>query len=214
VIAYGAAVTAFVNLPTATLDAGDRGVLQRLRGTPLPPWAYLAGRLGSALWMGALTTALVLVVGIAVLGLQVALIGLPALLLVLALGTASLLATGMALAALLRTAKAYTAVALGVLLPLSFLSGLFPFGVPQPDAVRAIAGLFPLQHFGDALDQALRATTWAPVSWWHLAVLLAWGLLAALPATRLLAPGQRIRRAGPSRPATRTAASPRPARTT
>lgn len=197
VIAYGAAVTAFVNLPTATLEARERGVLQRLRGTPLPPWAYLAGRIGSALWMGALTGALVLLVGIAVFGLRVSLVGLPALLGVFVLGTAVLLLVGMAFATVLRTAKAFTAVSLAVLLALSFLSGLFPFGVDAPEPVRVFAGVFPLQHFRDALAEAVNATSWAPVSWWHLAVLLAWGIVAALPATRLLAPS--ARRPGPKK---------------
>jgi ABC-type multidrug transport system permease subunit len=197
VAAYGVAVTAFINLPEATATARDRGVLLRLRGTPLPAWAYLAGRFGSALWLGVLTVALVFAAGVLLFDVGIALPGVPALVLVLVLGTGCLLALGMALAAVLHTAKTFAVVSLAVLLPLSFLSGLFPFGVPEPAAVRAVASVFPLQHFGDALDEALRATTWTPVAWPHLAVLLAWGLTGAAVATRLLARTRRARAAHP-----------------
>jgi hypothetical protein len=31
---------------------------------------------------------------------------------------------------------------------------------PEPDAVRAVVSVLPLQGFGDALDEALRAGSW------------------------------------------------------
>jgi ABC-2 type transport system permease protein len=192
VVAYGAAVTAFVNLPEATAVARDRGVLRRLRGTPLPMWAYLAGRLGSALWMALLTLGLVLGVAVPVFGLRVPPAGVPMLLVTLLVGTASLGALGLGLAAVLKDAKTFGVVALAVLLPLSFLSGLFPFGAAEPGFVRAVASVFPLQHLGDAIDEALRATGWFPVAWHHLVVLLGWGVLGALAATRFARdPGHR-----------------------
>jgi len=43
--------------------ARDRGVLKRLRGTPLRPLPYLAGWLVAALWMVGLTAALILALG-------------------------------------------------------------------------------------------------------------------------------------------------------
>ncbi|WP_214401408.1 ABC transporter permease [Pseudonocardia lacus] len=198
-VAYGVAVTAFVNLPEATAVARDRGVLRRLRGTPLPAWAYLAGRGMSALGMGAITAALVLAAGVAMFDVRIAPRGVPALLLVLVLGTACLLALGTALAAAIRTGKAFSVVSLALLLPMSFLSGLFPFGAPEPAVVRAVASVFPLQHLGDALDEALRAGSWAPVAWHHLAVLLVWGLVGAAVAARLLRPGRSWRAVEPAR---------------
>jgi ABC-type multidrug transport system permease subunit len=190
-VAYGVAVSAFVNLPEATATARDRGILRRLSGTPLPAWAYLIGRVGSGLWMGLLTTVLVLAAGVLWFDVRIEPRGVPALLAVLVIGTGCLLAVGTALAALLGSARVFAVVSLAVLLPLSFLSGLFPFGVPEPDAVRAVASVFPLQHFGDALDEALRAGSWTPVGWQHLAVLLAWGLAGAWLSARLFGPAGR-----------------------
>jgi ABC-type multidrug transport system permease subunit len=191
VLAYGVAVTAFVNLPEATATARDRGVLRRLRGTPLPAWAHLAGRAGAAFGMGLITAAPVLAVAVGAFGVRVAPAGIPALVLVLAVGAACLLAVGTGLAALIRTARAYAVVSLSVLLPLSFLSGLFPLGVAEPAVVHAVASALPLQHFADALDEALRATSWTPVAWQHFAVLVAWGVVGTVAAARRGAPADR-----------------------
>ena len=50
-IAWGGAVTGFINLPGAVLLSRERGELKRLRGAPLPPALYLTGRtLSVVLW--------------------------------------------------------------------------------------------------------------------------------------------------------------------
>ncbi|HXV92744.1 MAG TPA: ABC transporter permease [Pseudonocardia sp.] len=192
---YGAAITAFANMPETTATARDRGVLKRLSGTPLPMWAYVTGRVGAALSTALVTLVLVVAVGVPLFGIEVSPRGLPALALTFVLGTACLAALGLALVALTPNAKTVSVAGLGILLPLAILSGLFPLGPEEPPVVRAIASVFPLQHFGDALDEALRATTWFPVAWHHLAVMLAWGVAGALVAARFLSvePGGRAR---------------------
>ncbi len=45
---YGAAVTAYVFMPSGLAEARERLVLKRLRGTPLPAWALLVGRVAGA----------------------------------------------------------------------------------------------------------------------------------------------------------------------
>ena len=39
--------TTFVNMAISTAILRDQGVLKRMQGTPLPPWAYVAARIGS-----------------------------------------------------------------------------------------------------------------------------------------------------------------------
>ena len=58
---YGAAVSAYVNMPQALAEARERGVLKRVGGSPLPAWILLAGRVIGALVV-ALVTALAIVV--------------------------------------------------------------------------------------------------------------------------------------------------------
>jgi hypothetical protein len=140
--AYGAAVTAFINMPEAVATARDRGILKRLRGTPLKPAHYLAGRTASVSWIALLTAVLVLVVGWMFFEVTISTSGIPLALVVLVLGTLTLAACGYALAAVVPNSKAMTAVGLGILLPLSFLSDIFLIG-NMPDWMGTIGALFP-----------------------------------------------------------------------
>ncbi|MGY1814472.1 ABC transporter permease [Blastococcus sp. SYSU D00820] len=179
-VAWGAGVTVVINLPESVALARDKGVLKRLRGTPLRPWQYLAGRTAAGLWMAVLIA--VLVLGVAVLAFDVrlpagaVLLGLP----IVLLGTLTLTACGFALASFVPTAKAVGPVALVVLLPLAFFSDVFLVG--GPEWMRTIGGLFPLRHFQSALAQAWHVTP--SIGWDHVAVLAGWGAVAAVVAVR------------------------------
>ena len=47
ILAYGVIATTFVNMAISTAILRDQGVLKRMQGTPLPPWAYVVARIGS-----------------------------------------------------------------------------------------------------------------------------------------------------------------------
>src|ERR1700691_6038002 len=49
ILAYGIIATTFVNMALSTSILREQGVLKRMAGTPLPSWAYVAGRIGSTL---------------------------------------------------------------------------------------------------------------------------------------------------------------------
>ncbi len=153
--AYGAAITAFVNMPEAVATARDRLLLKRLRGTPLAPWQYLAGRTASVLWIAFLTALLVFAAGVAFFGVEVPLAGVPLAVGVLLFGTLALAACGYALAALAPSGRAIGVISLAILLPLSFISDVFPFGGTMPEWLTTIATAFPLIPFVHALAGAL-----------------------------------------------------------
>jgi ABC-type multidrug transport system permease subunit len=181
---YGVAVAAYVNLPESVSEARERGVLERLRGTPLSPWAYHAGRIGSAFAVAALIVGLTFAVGTGFLDVRVRLSALPGLTLTYLLGTACFTALGMAVVALTDSTRTATALTLGTLLPLSFFSGIFLIG-DLPAVMSAIGWSFPLRHFVVAAFQVTdpNGTAWA--QWWgHLAVLVVWGVLATVVASR------------------------------
>lgn len=181
-IAWGAAVTGFVNMPEAVAQARDRGALKRLRGTPLSPVLYLAGRTVSALCIGLATGVLVLTVGLLAFGLEISWAGLPLAAAMLLLGTMSLGACGFALVSLLPSAKAVTAVGLAVLLPLGFFSDVFMFGGGIPDWMSNVGSLMPLKHMANSVSMALdpAGVSFSPLA---LGVMTAWlvgmGLVAA-----------------------------------
>lgn len=170
-VTWGAAVTAFVNMPEAIAHARDEHVLKRLRGTPLAPSQYIIGRVVSALWIALLTGALVLAVGVTFFDLRPDWAAVPVAVGILLLGTATVAACGIALASVLPSSKAVSAVALGLLLPLSFFSDIFVI-VGLPPWMATVGSLLPLKHIANLLTTLLEpglTTSWASV-----AVLVLW----------------------------------------
>lgn len=180
--AWGAAVTAFISMPEAVAVARDRGVLKRLRGTPLRPALYLAGRTVSALWIALLTGALVLVVGLLAFGLEISWTGLPLAAGMLLLGTTAMAACGLALTGLLPSSKALTAVGLVVLLPLAFFSDVFAIS-QVPEWMGTVGSFLPLKHMANSVSLALDPAG-PSFEWLSLAVMSAWLLGAGMLAMR------------------------------
>jgi ABC-type multidrug transport system permease subunit len=180
-MSWGAAVTAFVNLPEAIAHARDEHVLKRLRGTPLPPSQYLLGRLVSALWISLLTGALVVSVGVVFFDLRPDWAAVPAAVGVLLLGTATMAACGIALSSVLPSSKAVSAVALGLLLPLSFFSDIFVI-VGLPHWMTTVGSLLPLKHMANLLTTLMQPGL--TTSWTSVAVLIGWLLGAGWLAVR------------------------------
>jgi ABC-2 type transport system permease protein len=179
---YGIAVHAFVNVPESLAIARDRGVLKRLRGTPLPAAVFLAGRWASIVVAGALITVAAIGVGVVAYEVVVPAGRLPALLVTFLVGTTSLAVLGLMVASVVPNAASVPAIALGVLLPLSFVSDIFMLG-DLPPVVSFIGWLFPLKHFVHAIVNTMDpATAGAGWSWVHLAVLVAWGTAGAIGA--------------------------------
>jgi ABC-2 type transport system permease protein len=176
---FGAVVAAFVNLPEAVAIARESGVLKRLRGTPLPAGAYVAGRLGSALYIGLLAVLGAFFAGWVVHGVTVPAGSVPALLVVFVVGIPALTALGLALVALVPDAKTVPAVALGVFLPLAFISDILAFGMELPAALQTAGWLFPFKHLVHAVEIGLDT---GQVSLGHLAVVVGWGVAGALVA--------------------------------
>lgn len=181
--AYGASITAFINMPEAVASARDRGLLKRLRGTPLTPWEYLAGRTTSVLWIALLTAVLVFAAGLLFFNLEISAEGVPLALVLLLFGTLTLAACGYALAALAPSGRAMAVLSLGILLPLAFVSDVFPFGGTMPDWMTTLGAIFPLRHFVHALAATLNPDS-TGIAWTNLAMMGAWLIGATIVALR------------------------------
>lgn len=153
-IAWGAAVTGFVNMPEAIAVARDRGVLKRLRGTPLRPSLFLAGRNVSAIWIALLTGAFILALAVFAFDVDVAGAGIPVAAGMVLLGTTTLAASGFALVSVLPSSKAVSAVGLAILLPLGFFSDVFLMD-GTPDWMSTVASWLPLKHLVNSVAVAL-----------------------------------------------------------
>jgi ABC-2 type transport system permease protein len=174
-----------VKLATNLPAEREAGQLKRVRGTPLPPSAFVAGRVGNSLVICVIMVALVSVLGDLLYGVTIPTHTMPAMLVTLAVGAFSFSCLGFALAAAIPTAEAAPAVTNATVLPLYFLSGVF---IPQdelPSGVINFSDAFPIRHFFEAMFTAWDPnTTGAGFEWGHLAVVAAWGLFGLLIAVR------------------------------
>lgn len=180
--AYGAGVTAFVNMPATVARARDQGILKRLRGTPLAPWQYLFGRVAAVIGIGLVIAVLVYATASELFGVQVPISGVPLAVAVLLLGTFTLAACGFALVAVAPGARAVGVLGLSILLPLSFLSDVFPVG-GAPDWMATVGSLFPLRPFVHALAGSLDPAGLS-VAWTDVAAMGIWLIAATLVAVR------------------------------
>ena len=174
-----------VKLATNLPAEREAGQLKRIRGTPLPPATFVAGRVGNSLVISVIMVFLVSVIGAVLYGVDIPTNTLPAVLVTLVIGAFSFSCLGFALAAVIPTEDAAPAVTNATVLPLYFLSGVF---IPQdelPNGVIDFANAFPIRHFFEAMF-----TAWDPntvgsgFEWGHLAVVAAWGLLGLVIAVR------------------------------
>ncbi|HET7279473.1 MAG TPA: ABC transporter permease [Dermatophilaceae bacterium] len=179
-VLYGAYPTVAASLA----DARERGLLKRFRGTPVPAWVYLAGRIGAAVLSAIASLVLMLAVGVLGYDVQIQWRTALATLVTVVLAIAAFAAAGLAVASLTRSAAMSQAVAISTAVVVAFLSGVMVWG-DLPGWADRIAGFFPLKPFNDALrDQFDPFGTGAGWDLGALAVIGAWAVGAALVAAR------------------------------
>lgn len=183
VVVIGVVSAAFQNLAMTLVQDRERGVLKRLRSTPVSAPVFFSAHVISVLLVSAALAVLVTACG--VLAFDVALPGRRTLaaLVTLVIGTLSCAMVALPFTVLIRRASAALPMAFGVSLGLFFLSGNFFPGKALPDIVTSVADIFPVRHFFVAMLTAFDPhTTGAGFEWNHLAVLCAWGGGALLAA--------------------------------
>jgi ABC-2 type transport system permease protein len=182
-LGYGVTATAFAGLAIVTVIRREDGILKRLRGTPLPSWAYLGAVLASTLAVYALQAILLVILGRLLFGTP-----LPervaSLALALLLGGLAFAALGLALTAAVRSAEGSSAVVNAVYLPMAFISGSFFSPHSFPAFLEAIAEVLPLTYFIDLVRDILLSDRHIWQSWQAVAVVAAWGGAGLLAARR------------------------------
>jgi ABC-2 type transport system permease protein len=183
IVAFGVISACYTNLAISLCFRRDAGVLKRIRGTPLPPWVFMAGNIGSSLVVSLLLVALTTSVG--VLFYNVTFPGRwSAFLLTLVVGAFCFCALGLAVTVVISTATASPAIVNGVLFPLLFISGTF-YPVQATSVLGRIASAFPIRHFELAVfavfDPRRAGSGIDPAS---LLVMLGWGIAALIVAVK------------------------------
>ena len=174
VAGMGVLATTFTALAFNLTILRDEGVLKRIRGTPIPAGAYLAGIIGSATLNACLQVTLVVVIGNLLYG-----VAWPQDPLMLAgftlLGVVCFASLGVAFAQAIPNEDAAPAYTNAIFLPLIFISGVFYSADDLPQALKTIAEVLPLKHLIDGLSEAIvggggdAATAAAVVAVWAAA---------------------------------------------
>lgn len=154
ILAYGIIITQFVNMAGGLAIQRDNGLLKRMRGTPLPDWAYIGGRVVSTAAVSAIMAVVMLAVGRLAFGVHLRAEALPAIALAVILGAATFAALGLATAALIPNAEAAPVVANVLILPLSFISGIWYPMTGAPDWLQDVAKVFPIERLASCLQTA------------------------------------------------------------
>lgn len=185
IITLAVVSAALVSLSVNVVIDREAGLLKRVRGTPLPPWIFIAGRVGNSMMISLVMLILIAVVGRVLYSVKFPWDRLPAVLVTLLVGAAAFCCLGLALSAAIPTRESASPITNMVSLPLYFLSGVF---IPQnevPEGVLTVAGFLPVRPFFQAfLASWDPATTGAGFEWGHLAVVALWGVAGALIAVR------------------------------
>ncbi len=178
IIALSVISACYTNIAIGVSFARDRGLLKRVRGTPLPAVAFLLGRILQATSVAALLVLLIVGAGVLFYGVDAPTDKLPAFVLTLLVGAAAFCALGLALTSVIPNAAASPAVVNASVLPLLFISNVFIPTESAPAWLNDFASLFPIVHFANALHTAFSPFgTGAGFEAKSLIVLALWGLL-------------------------------------
>jgi ABC-2 type transport system permease protein len=175
----------YTNIAMMVSIARDNGLLKRTRGTPLPSWAFLFGKIVHATFVALLLVAIVVAVGAIFYDVDIPTNTMPAFIVTLTIGAAAFCALGLAMTGLISNSDAAPAVVNGSILPLLFISAIFIPMQNAPDWLQTLGSVFPVKPFSEAMGTAFNPyETGAGFEWGSLAVIAVWGVLGVLVAMR------------------------------
>jgi ABC-2 type transport system permease protein len=184
ILAYGLIMATFQNLAVSVAVARDSGLLKRVRGTGLPTWVFLAGRIGSTFVTATVLIGVTLLLATTAYGVTLPAASLPGFVVTLVLGTICFTVLGLAVTTVIPNADAAPALLNVVILPLTFISGIWMLTTDAPAWLDLTARLFPIRALADGLRHAALPGHAAPgIVAADLVTLLVWtgvGIIVAL----------------------------------
>jgi ABC-2 type transport system permease protein len=181
IAAFSIITATYTNLAISVAFTRDAGVLKRVRGTPLPSWAYMFGRIVHAILVAALLVIIVIAFG-TLYKAKIPSRTLPAFVTTIVIGAASFSALGLALTSAIPNADAAPAVVNFSILPLLFLSDIFiPIQDPNAWYVK-VAKVFPVYHFSQAMKNAYFSPTGNGWRGGDLLIIGIWGVAGVILA--------------------------------
>lgn len=180
ILALAIMISAVIGLSTVLVDWRQRGILRRLKLTPIPLAEFFAARIAASLVVAVMQVVVLLAFGRIAFGIHIsstAWAGVP----VALAGCLCFLAMGFAIGSVVSEPETGDAVSNVITNPMMFLSGTFFPVSAMPSFVQAIARVLPLYYMANGL----RDTTVRGLSITHVAgdigvLLAATAVLAAI----------------------------------
>ena len=183
IVAFGVMSACYANLGFALSIRRERGILKRVRGTPLSPVDYLGGLVANVIIVALILSVLVIILGVTVYGVTFPnrYLGL---VVTVAAGAFAFSALGVCVSTFVPNEDAAPAIINFVLFPLLFISGTFG-QISDDSVVSKIAVVFPVRHMIKetvAVFDPFGSGTGIVAS--HLLVMLLWGVGAIAVSLR------------------------------
>jgi ABC-2 type transport system permease protein len=173
----------FISLAYNLTTLRERGILKRLRGTPLSTNAYLGGLAANAVANAIIQLAIVVLAGHFILG-----VGWPrdwgSMLAFVVAGVLCFALLGVALSHAIPNPESAPAYVNAIFLPQILLAGVFYDAGDAPQTIRDVAQVLPLTHLVDGLSGAMIDGEGVAKHAGALLVLLLWALIGAILAVR------------------------------
>ena len=186
IITFSVVSACYTNLAISVTTARETGFLKRVRGTPIPRWTFLSGRILQSVLVALLLVVICFVFGAVAYHVKIPIATLPALVITLILGAAAFAALGLAITTLVPNSDAAPAVVNFSIFPFYFVSNVFiPISNP-PQWLTVLTHIFPIGPFNEAIKTAVIPPVGSTgFNGGDLVVLAAWGVVGALVAFRL-----------------------------
>lgn len=168
------------NLAITMTTRRERGMLKRVRGTPIPAWTFIASQAIAGFVLSIIMTVLIVVIGRLLFDVSLNANGVPSLLITVFLGAFAFSAIGLALTSIIPSEDAAPAVTNAIFLPLFFVSDVF-IVTDDESFLQRVGNLFPVKHLSNALQESFDPfADAAPWPWGHWLVIAGWGLVCAM----------------------------------
>ena len=184
IAAFSVITACYTNLAMSMTILRDEGVLKRMRGTPLPAWAYVLARVLHATFVAILLVLIVTAVGALIFDVDPPTDAMAPLVVSVIVGAASFCSLALAFTSLIPNPDAAPPMVNFMIIPLAFISGIFLPPEQPPEWLQTVADLFPLKHYAQTMLSAFLPTNgsaWEPDD---LLVVGGWGLAGLLLAVR------------------------------
>lgn len=174
-----------VNVAITMTARRERGILKRVRGTPLNPTIFIASQAVAGMVISFAMAIIVISVGRVLFGVSVVRVGILPMMISILIGAAAFSALGLALTTIIPSEDAAPAVTNAIALPLYFISDIFIVTDDGLGWITDVANFFPVIHLGKALSESFNPfVTETPWPWDHWLIVAAWGVVG-LVATRM-----------------------------